>query len=54
VLEQVCEGFNLQLDKICNEDRELNIADYNTFHGKRFTDILDEENLIILQQSHRE
>jgi hypothetical protein len=54
ILEQVCDSFDLQCDTIRNEDRELNIADYNTFHGKRFTDLLDGEPLTIPQQSHRE
>jgi hypothetical protein len=40
ILEQVCSGFNLAVDKICQEERELNIADYNTYNGKRrFTDL---------------
>ena len=54
ILEQVCENFELHCDTIRNEDRELNIADYNTFHGKRFTDLLDGDPLKIPQQSHRE
>lgn len=45
ILEQVCEGFNLSIDKIFHEDRELNIADYNSCRGQRLSDLPDSARL---------
>lgn len=55
LFEQVCDRFNLFTDKIRHEDRELNIADYNTYKAHRLSPqpVEDESQILLPNLSAR-